>query len=106
MSGLAGILARRRAPGIYLWHSAYSAEEIRHTVEHAGQHFAHVDGWRGDSKADFLAAIGQALDFPDYYGQNFDALADCLHDVAAARCCSGTVGDRWRVRTSAPSRSR
>ncbi|MEI2712763.1 MAG: barstar family protein [Nocardioides sp.] len=83
MSGLAGILARRRAPGIYLWHSAYSAEEIRHTVEHAGQHFAHVDGWRGDSKADFLAAIGQALDFPDYYGQNFDALADCLHDVAA-----------------------
>ena len=24
-----------------------------------------------------------ALDFPDYYGQNFDALADCLADVTA-----------------------
>ena len=35
------------------------------------------------TKAEFLAAVGEALDFPDYYGQNFDALADCLADVTA-----------------------
>lgn len=30
----------------------------------------------------FLRAIGAALDFPDYYGRNLDALNDCLRDVA------------------------
>lgn len=30
----------------------------------------------------FLVAIGVALDFPDFYGENLDALNDCLRDVA------------------------
>ncbi|MEU6153796.1 barstar family protein [Actinosynnema sp. NPDC047251] len=34
------------------------------------------------SKSAALAAIGQALDFPDYYGQNLDALYDCLTDLS------------------------
>lgn len=28
-----------------------------------------------------LAGIGQALGFPDFYGQNLDALWDCLTDL-------------------------
>lgn len=28
-----------------------------------------------------LAALGQALDFPDYYGQNWDAAWDCLTEL-------------------------
>ncbi|ROQ30296.1 barstar (barnase inhibitor) [Frondihabitans sp. PhB188] len=31
---------------------------------------------------DMLTEIGTALDFPDYYGVNLDALNDCLSDVA------------------------
>jgi hypothetical protein len=31
---------------------------------------------------DLLGELGRALDFPDYYGHNFDALNDCLRDVA------------------------
>ncbi len=82
MSGLAAVLAGHEAPGIHLWHSASDVADVRHTVEHAGWGFAHVDGWTGaDTKAAFLAAMGEALHFPDYYGQNFDALADCLHDI-------------------------
>jgi hypothetical protein len=83
MSGLAGLLAGRKVPGIYQWHGAFGPEDVRHTVEHAGWHFAHIDGWHGDTKADFLRAVGEALSFPDHYGQNFDALADCLGDVVA-----------------------
>ncbi len=96
MSGLAGVLAAHREPGIYLWHGAFSPDDVRHTVEHAGWRFAHVDGWHGDSKKEFLAAIGEALNFPDYYGQNFDALADCLHDVSAGND-AGTIllWDGW-----------
>ncbi len=83
MSGLAAVLAGHEKPGIHLWHGAFDVADVRHSVEHAGWGFAYVDGWtRGETKAAFLAAVGEALDFPDYYGQNFDALADCLHDYA------------------------
>ena len=83
MSGLAALLAAHVEPGIYRWHGAFGSEDVRHTVEHAGWKFAAIDGWHSPAKADFLAAIGSALSFPDYYGQNFDALADCLGDVVA-----------------------
>jgi RNAse (barnase) inhibitor barstar len=82
MSGLAAVLARHEQPGIYQWHGAFEVADVRHAVEHAGWGFGHVDGWtHAGSKAEFLAAVGEALDFPDWYGQNFDALADCLHDI-------------------------
>ena len=82
MSGLAAVLAGHEEPGIHLWHGAADVADLRHTVEHAGWAFGHVDGWTdAGSKADFLAAVGATFDFPDHYGQNFDALADCLHDI-------------------------
>ncbi|WP_121003199.1 barstar family protein [Saccharothrix australiensis] len=34
------------------------------------------------SKSAALAAIGEAMAFPDYYGQNLDALYDCLTDLS------------------------
>ena len=83
MSGLAGLLAHHAEPGIYRWHGAFEVGDVRHTVEHAGWRFAAIDGWHHPTKAEFLAAVGVALGFPDYYGQNFDALADCLADVTA-----------------------
>lgn len=81
MSGLAAVLAGHTSSGIYRWHGAFDAREVRHTVEHAGWRFAHVDGWRGETKQEFLEYVGAALDFPEYYGKNFDALADCLQDI-------------------------
>ena len=81
MSGLAALLVGRVDPGIYLWHGAFDVDDVSHSVEHAGWGFGHVDGWLTAGKADFLAAVGQALQFPEWYGQNFDALADCLHDI-------------------------
>ncbi len=106
MSGLAAVLAGHEAPGIYHWHGAFGAADVRHAVEHAGWAFGHVDGWTaGDSKAAFLAAVGEALDFPDDYGQNFDALADCLHDVG--RGVGGVVllWDGWGTLARADQRA-
>ncbi|WP_433269785.1 barstar family protein [Actinosynnema sp. CS-041913] len=34
------------------------------------------------SKSAALAAIGEAMEFPDYYGRNLDALYDCLTDLS------------------------
>lgn len=94
MSGLAAVLAGRRPAGVYRWHGAFEPAEVQHTVEHAGWTFGHLDGWRAESKAEFLAGVGEALQFPAYYGQNFDALVDCLRDLESE---SGVVllWDGW-----------
>lgn len=83
MSGLAAILAGHTEPGVYRWHGAFDAQEVRHTVEHAGWRFGYVDGWLAQTKSEFLVSIGLALDFPGHYGRNFDALTDCLREVSA-----------------------
>lgn len=84
MSGLAGLLAGHLEPGVYTWHAAFSEAEVRRSVEHAGARFGYVDGWTHPGKDEFLAAVGAALSFPDWYGQNLDALADCLDDLTGA----------------------
>lgn len=51
---------------------------------------AEADGfafWRADlatvqDKAGLLAALARALDFPDWFGGNWDALQDCLGDLS------------------------
>lgn len=36
----------------------------------------------GAGKAEMLAAFARALDFPDWFGGNWDALEDCLTDLS------------------------
>jgi hypothetical protein len=104
MSGLAALLAGRRKPGIYTWHSGFEVEDVRHTVEHAGWTFAYVDGLKAQTKQEFLTEIGEALNFPEWYGKNFDALADCLTDVDSG---NGTVvlWDGWGALARAEPRA-
>ncbi len=37
------------------------------------------------SKAELLAALASAGNFPDYFGENWDALQDCLRDLSWIR---------------------
>jgi RNAse (barnase) inhibitor barstar len=106
MSGLAALLAGREAPGVYRWESALDAADIASAVEGAGWAFAHVDGWtRGAIKADFLAEVGVALDFPAHYGRNLDALVDCLRDVGADGRGTVVLWDGWSTLARADRRT-
>ena len=96
MSGLAALLAGHQEPGIYHWHGAFEAVDVRATVELAGWQFGHLDGWTaGGTKAEFLVAVGDALRLPGWYGRNFDALADCLHDVGGGTDGVLLLWDGW-----------
>ena len=81
MSGLAGILAHHHDPGVYRWHAAFprrgggARRRARRLALRVRRRLAPPD------PAEFLAAVGEALAFPDHYGQNLDALNDCLRDL-------------------------
>lgn len=106
MSGLAGLLAGHDPPGIYRWQGAFDAVDVRRTVEHAGWGFGVVDGWTAvGTRVEFLAAVGETLDFPDYYGQNFDALSDCLHDIGVGTAGVVLLWDGWSTLARADERA-
>ncbi len=83
MSGLAALLAGHNPPDIYQWHSAAHVADVQHAVEHAGWKFAYIDGWTIEDKQAFLDATAKTLEFPEPFGQNFDAMSDCLSDVTS-----------------------
>jgi hypothetical protein len=81
MSGLAGILAGNRAPGIYRWTSSLDAADVERAVGHAGWRFVAMDTWRVEDKEGFLVSAQQAFGFGGDFAHNFDALGDALADV-------------------------
>ncbi|MGH3365828.1 MAG: barstar family protein [Nocardioidaceae bacterium] len=88
MSGLAAVLAGRRAAGVYRWVSGAHVQQVRHTVEHAGWRFVHLDTARVDDQPGFLNETRQAYDLDSSHGDDLPALAQDLADV---RHHAGTV---------------
>ncbi len=98
MSGLAGLLAGRDTPGVWRWDSRMDPADVRDAVQGAGWVFGHVDGLLAQGRAEFLTAVGESLSFPEYYGRNFDALADCLDDLPGAGAAGVVLlWDTWGV---------
>jgi len=60
----------------------WTLEELKDQVADAGRRSLLVPA--ADSRKSVLAAFGEALDFPEHYGVNLDALNDSLHDFADA----------------------
>ncbi len=44
--------------------------------------FMRLDARALGDRGSLLAALGAVLDFPDYYGVNWDALEECLSDLS------------------------
>ena len=88
MSVLTRLLAGDLAPGVYSWSSQATVEEVRREVESAGWRFVHLDTTGVEDKTGLLDAAAAAFGFPDWFGRNWDALADALGD---ARSEHGTL---------------
>ena len=56
--------------------------ELRTAVAQAGYVLFEADLTQVQGKGEFLAAIAQAISAPNWFGHNFDALADVLGDLS------------------------
>lgn len=72
MPSLTEIFADPRLNGVYRIHG-----ELPHR-----QDLLRLDGRELSDRKALLAAIGRVLEFPDYYGANWDALEECLFDLS------------------------
>jgi hypothetical protein len=56
-----------------------SAESVSKSIK--GTEIFYLDGQTIDNKKSFLAKIAEVMRFPEYFGNNWDALEDCLTDL-------------------------
>jgi hypothetical protein len=68
-------------PGIYRLPSSSPVDGLAGAARRAGWRVYVLNGEHIHDKATFLNAIARAMDFPSYFGKNWDALNDCLTDL-------------------------
>jgi len=66
--------------GVY--HFSADARELARASAAAGLMVIYVDIGHAHDKEDFLADASKAMRFPEWFGGNWDAFADCLKDLS------------------------
>lgn len=61
---------------------AFRATDLQAEAARLGQHFLYAYCADATTKQQVLAVIAEAFHFPRHFGKNFDALGDCLTDLA------------------------
>jgi len=61
---------------------AFRVTELRDEAARLGQHFLYAYCAEAATKQQVLATIAAAFQFPKHFGKKFDALGDCLTDLA------------------------
>ncbi|MBT2385160.1 barstar family protein [Streptomyces sp. ISL-11] len=80
--GLTGLLLGTTPPGIYRLPPADTPDRVMSLAAEADWRAAtlHLGGVTG--KTAFLDRCATDLEFPEWFGRNWDALADCLTDLS------------------------
>lgn len=81
---LIALLNGRIEPGVYRLARGIEGEAMAELAGRLGWRWAHLDGRQIASKGAFLAACASALEFPAYFGNNWDALHDSIRDLSWA----------------------
>jgi RNAse (barnase) inhibitor barstar len=72
--------SNRCPSGVYLIDAAEREQVLRHGAFPAEFAIAVLDGTDAATRSGFFQELARSLDFPDYFGRNWDAVYDCLTD--------------------------
>ncbi|NEC87138.1 barstar family protein [Streptomyces sp. SID12501] len=67
--------------GVLSWPAALPADRALEAAREAGWEAVDLDLADVSDKAGLMTACATAMRFPDHFGSNWDALADCLGDL-------------------------
>ncbi|WP_328388657.1 barstar family protein [Streptomyces sp. NBC_00400] len=79
---LAAVLDGRTPPGVLPWPAERSVAQALDAARDAGWTGTSLDLEGVADKAAFMDRCARALRLPDWFGRNWDALADCLTDLS------------------------
>jgi RNAse (barnase) inhibitor barstar len=79
MTDLTSALKDAKAGGVF--QLAADGRAVERAAKDADLACFRVDIHAAHDKAELLAALAQSLSFPEWFGGNWDALADCLTDL-------------------------
>ncbi|MFG2227180.1 barstar family protein [Streptomyces sp. NPDC048644] len=79
---LVAVLDGSTPPGVLSWPAERPVADALAAAADAGWSGAALDLEGAADKAEFLDRCARALRFPDWFGGNWDALADCLTDLS------------------------
>ena len=68
--------------GVFYVPGDVDARKAQSAAKKAGLAFFHVDGRSVQRKEQLLNSLATALDLPEHFGHNWDALEECLNDLA------------------------
>lgn len=80
MNQLALRLKDVKEAGLYI--ATCELDDVRTAAKEAGLELFDVDLSGVHSKSEFMAAIAKTIDAPEWFGKNWDALADALGDLS------------------------
>jgi RNAse (barnase) inhibitor barstar len=81
MTELQAIIKGQGNPSIYRWVPSIAAEPLSRSISASGGRCFCLDGARMTEPQLLMQEFAKQLEFPDYFGHNWDALEDCLADL-------------------------
>lgn len=84
MSNLQLALTQERIPGLYRFNSRATADTLTNEADAAGWRLFYLDAARVRDKKTFLEKAARTLEFPGYFGHNWDAFEECVNDLSWA----------------------
>jgi RNAse (barnase) inhibitor barstar len=84
MDSIETIFAGNLEPDVYVLKpdSTWSSESLSELAEAEGFHWFPIDGLKIKSTKDFFREAKDVMNFPDYFGQNWNAVLDCMRDLS------------------------
>ena len=82
MDKLRALLKGERSPGLYRVTTEVNIKELSAVCQEDGFQLFYINGKKVTSKVKFLQAAAEAMNFPEYFGDNWDAFSDCINDLS------------------------